>query len=105
MVSAAILPDHGTLTFHLPIDELSFITFDIRLIAIFGVLEPSFTVSDAVQVLSYVPIPIKVCVFPFSVLLSPVEVPSVLSAISKSQSALTLKEIVHPIPIVFSEPI
>jgi hypothetical protein len=52
LVSAAISPFHGSLPFHLPIDELSFIAFDLRLIAILGILESTFTVSDAVQVLT-----------------------------------------------------
>ena len=50
LVSAAIPPFHATLPFHLPIDELSFIAFDLRLVAILGVIESAFTVSDAVQV-------------------------------------------------------
>jgi hypothetical protein len=54
LVSAAIPPFHDPFPFHLPIDELSLIAFDIRLIiAILGVLESAFTVSDAVQVVPY----------------------------------------------------
>jgi hypothetical protein len=53
LVSAAIPPCHGPLPFHLPIDELSFIAFDLGpIIAILGVLESTFTVPDAVQVLT-----------------------------------------------------
>jgi hypothetical protein len=54
MVGATIPPYHGSFTLHLSIDELSFIAFDLRLVAIIGVLESTFTVSDAIQVLSYV---------------------------------------------------
>jgi hypothetical protein len=105
LVGTAIPPNHGPLTFHLPIDELSFIAFDLRFIAVLGVLEPTLAMSDAVQVLARVPVPIKVSVLAISVLLSPVEVPGVPSAISECQSAPTLEEVVHPMPIVLSVPI
>ena len=58
LVSAAIPPFHGSLPFHLPIDELSFIAFDLRLIAVLGVLEPTLAMSDAVQVLAHVSVAI-----------------------------------------------
>ena len=58
LVDAAIPPYHGPLTFHLPIDELSFIAFDLRFIAVLGVLEPTLAMSDAVQVLAHVPVTI-----------------------------------------------
>ena len=103
IVGAAIPPDHTSLSFHLSVDELSFIAFKLRLIGIFGVLESTLTVSDAVQVLSNVSVSIEVGLLSVPVLLSPVELPLVFSAISKSQSAVTLKEVVHPLPIVLSE--
>ena len=58
LVGAAIPPYHDPLTFHLPIDELSFIAFDLRLIAVLGVLEPTLAMSDTVQVLAHVSVAI-----------------------------------------------